>query len=641
MNRKIAGAAIFIAAAFLPLEAEHYGGNYGGQHLVQAGHWVYDALNTIALDCGSVSMASNAPLTVSELRLCLINVPYEELSSSGRVLYDKVKEFLTNEARAADMGLLKMGVNIDAAPTMMMKSNDDIDWSYGAEKRVNSKEGVLPQYSKSDLAVRKPIDSEAGLIVTPSSYRYGDAGGFYGNDLTRPFAEIKFFVFSGDYLTMEADPCLANSYWGAVDNGNIINFPKNYDMIEFYWPMNVYASAGIWREKEDYREGAEGKSTAAGGTRGVGVNINIARQGLEIGRTTMGSVIVNSTFQTDMCAQFSIYSSKFRYNMDLAQMGRERYIYLHCFEGKPFKWLRFTLMEGTLIDSPFELKFLNPFMIMHSFGIWQFGEYDKTPLDEDIYGESHVSAYLAFNFDIVPCRNVRIYGLYSQNELQLPWELRSDNGKAFPNSFAGQLGVEVIAADNHDGYWHWSIEGIYTSPWCYLKQEKTGSLVSYRHDMQSDNSTDIYSWIGSPYGPDTLGFNLRALYEKEKWKVSCDYLFTARGTASFGLFGNYMEINGEKYYMYYPAVRYKMYDRFGNSDFGLNASEAKDLAQTYSLTGTIEYRNTLTLKGVYRINDHFEAGGKASCVIVFNNNHEGAATECGVEAAASLKWTLF
>lgn len=617
----ILAAAVFAAAVY----SEHF----GAQHLIQAGHWVYDALQTLSLDAGEVSMADNAPLTVSELRLCLRKLPYEKLSPSSKMLYDRTKDFLMTEAHGADLGLMKVGANIEVSPTLMAKTNDDIAWSYGAEKTAGARAGTLDKYDRRDLANMKGINSENGLVSRDTSYRYGDAGNYMGNELVRPFAQIKFYVFVDDYLTIEADPCLANSFWGAVDNDNVINFPKNYDMVEFYWPFNVYGSAGTWKDKD------------GDDLKGCGVNFNIARQGIQIGRTAMGSVIYNSTFQSDMCAQFSVYSAKFKYNLDMAQLAKERYVYLHHFESAPFKWLRFSLMEGTLIDAPFELKFLNPFMIMHSFGIWQFGEYSKTPLDEEIYGESHVSAYLAFNFDIVPCRYLRIYGLYAQNELQLPWELSSDNGNSMPNSFAGQLGAEVTAPDKYDGFWHWAVEGIYTSPWCYLKQDKTGSLVSYRHDMQSDNDTDIYSWIGSPYGPDTMGFCLRALYEKPgKWSCGADYLFTARGTNSFGLFGNYIDIDGERYYMYYPSVRYKMYDRFGNSDFGLNAHDAKKAAQTYSLSGTVEYKNAITIKGSYRINEHLEAGARATFTFIFNNNHDGGQAECGAECAASIKWNL-
>lgn len=107
------------------------------------------------------------------------------------------------------------------------------------------------------------------------------------------------------------------------------------------------------------------------------------------------------------------------------------------------------MVEGSLVHAPFELRFLNPLMIMHSFAGWT--EY-VTPEENERYAEGHFCAIMSFTFDFTPIKNLRIYGIYNQIEMQLGGEKKSYIGQSYPDSIGGQLGVEFIIPDQHKGY---------------------------------------------------------------------------------------------------------------------------------------------------------------------------------------------
>ena len=102
---------ILVLTAFLSfcpfLNAE----TYGTQQLIPAGHWVYDALFMLSNETKRTSFATNAPISVGELKMYLNLVPYEKLSDSGKNLYDKLSEYLGTKSFSIDMGPVYFGFN--------------------------------------------------------------------------------------------------------------------------------------------------------------------------------------------------------------------------------------------------------------------------------------------------------------------------------------------------------------------------------------------------------------------------------------------------------------------------------------------------------------------------------------------------
>lgn len=587
---------------------------YGAQQLIPAGHWVYDALFRLNSEAGHISFGTDAPLTAAELKMYFDEIPYERLSGTGKRLYDKSYEYFKKRVFAFHAGDAFAAFNLNLNPLLMSKTSSDIDWTFATDYTGHIKSNGIVQEAKDRLNFGTGTYSKYSYSsenIELNSRDYGAASSFL-SPLSRPFAEIPIYMGFGDNIILESIPMFGKSFWGMSRDSAFTNLTYTPDDVEFLWPRTANVSAG--------------KSFDS-----WGVNVNAARHGLQRGRTLTGSIIYNSTFETDFYAQINLYCKNFKYNMDIAEINKNKYIYLHTIESRFFKFIKIGVTEGMLIQQPFELRFLNPLMIMHSFGAWD--DY-LTPEEDKYYGEAHVAAYMGIHVDVTPVKYLRLYFLYAQNEIQSPAEKKSTSGKVLPDSLGAQLGAELNIPDKTGGWWQAAVEGLYTSPFLYIKQGADWSLYSCRYDMQDNTSIPICSWIGSPLGPDCIGAAAKLEYSvPQKWTAGLNYLFVAHGTNSFGIFNNTVTVGGKTYYAYYPSVLRKL--KLKDDD------ELIAMARTFALTGTVQYTNRIGLKGSYTLNSHFNMQGEAVYSFIFNNKNENGRFAHGLQFSLALNYNIF
>lgn len=596
---------------------------YSSNQLIPAGHWVYDAIFMLNNETKRTSFATNAPISAGELKMYLNLIPYEKLSENGQKLYDEVSEFLSSKNfkkyEKIDMGPVYFGFNVNASPSAVFKTNSDIDWSFatdysGTKNSVDSYD-ILPTNEYKKVNVDWEEDSENRPTIEYSGDEYGAYSGFLGSYASTPFFDLPLYLGWSDYFIIQSGITVAKSFWGMSSDSNFTNIFYNSSDMDFMWPRYSYGSTGKTFEK-------------------WGVNASFGRNGLQIGKTLTGSVIYNSTFDTEGYFQLNLFSPRLKYNLDVVQVSTDKYFYMHHVEARPiFDWIKFGISEATLVQSGFEIKHLNPLMIMHSFGSWEDSDYVSDD-EANIYGEAHICQYMGISLEFTPFKYSRLYMLYAQNEMQTFYELGSASANSIPDSLGFQIGFELNIPDSKGGWWNSAIEGVYTSPFCYIKQGADWSLYATRNDMQSNTSVPLCSWIGSPFGPDALGAELKVGYvQPRKWSAEFNYLFVAHGTNSFGIFNNTIEIDGKKYYAYYPSVLRKM---------GLiSDEEAEDIARTYVLTGTVQFTNGITLKGTYNFSQNLLLDGRITYSFVINNKNKSGEFAQGFEGSFALKYSLF
>ena len=371
----------------------------------------------------------------------------------------------------------------------------------------------------------------------------------------------------------------------------------------------------------------------AGSFNGWGANIHIGKEGFQIGDTKIGSVIYNKTFETDAYINLNLFSKYFKYSMDIVQISNEKWFYLHQFTVRPHNTFKISVLEGSMLNAPFEIRYLNPLMVMHQYASWV--DYDSDGL-VGIYGENHFCAYLAGLFDWQPFENLRIYGLYAQNELQLPTE-RTRTGVLAPDSLGGQLGFELKIPFN-GGYWNGFAEALYASPFLYVKQNPESSLYRSRRDnLVNDDS--ISSWVGSPFGPDSFGIKAGVGYELPgKWSANLSYFFLEKGENGFNLFDEANK-NKDGYYTYYPWVYYNL--NRGGSDDSKQYDKAYAEASNMWISGTPMYVNQISAEGEYFVNKKLSVALRTIYTFIFNAAHEEGRFAHGVEFDFSLSYTLF
>ena len=484
-------------------------------------------------------------------------------------------------------------------------------------------------YSDSNLIPKIPFlkddafKLDANLIVNPELYYKSneEIPWSFRYCFTDNFITLPVILGISDYFTIATYPFFGKSNIGQQDPKNISNIPYKSDDIEFNFIKFSYGSTGLYFDN-------------------WGINLNVNRQGLTIGNTALGSIFYNKTFETDAYAQLNLYTKCFKYSGDIVQVDYSKYLFLHQLEFIAFNNFKLGVLEGSQLCQPAEIRFTIPFMFMHQFAAWKdySSEVHLTP-----YEEENFCAYFGVLCEWTPIKNTRFYLIYSQNELQTSNERKGFVSGLYPDSFGYQAGTDISIPAVYDGYWNINLEGVYASPYLYIKHTPKASLYRERDDNLS--SDVIKSWVGFPYGPDCIAANFSFGYEKpSKWNASLGYNLIIKGENDFRMFDekskpqehtfdNAPYDDETEYSSYYPPVAYNL----GT----LTYDQAKADALNMLPSGIVQYTNQILLNGSYIINNHFKCNGQFIYSIIKNSNHIPGKSQNGVELSFSITYNLF
>lgn len=545
------------------------------QKLMPKSWWGYDALMTLAMEQNRVFFTQDAPISVGEIKRYMEELDYNSLSPSSQKLYDDICYDFYQSGLVFKSDSIKLGIGFALTPEFYYKSNPDVPWSHN-------------YYLQDEI-------------------------------LTAP---VSFAV--GDVALIQSDIFFGKNYWAYKEDNNFTNLPLGYNDMEFFWPRTSYLSMGFK---------VNGKET---------ISFKLGRAPLSFGQSQTGSIILSENFEADGFAQLSFFSPSLKYVLTTIQSDVNRYFYLHRIEGRFFKRIQFSVVEGAFINAPFEFRFLNPLCIVHSFCTEQtYDDYNKGQLNGDAkaYGQSRVCAYFGADFSWTISPNFRLYGLYAQNEYQAKGELSDGKGRGdtFPDSLGYQLGLDIKFPSKKGGFWIGAIEGIYTTPWLYVKHDADWSLYKARYDNLKNGSLPITSWVGTPFGPDSIACQTKFGYQfGKRWSVELQHLFLVQGENSFNLFYNEdgsTTANADGKYTYYPVAAF---------DNGvLTLEEAVNLARNRPTpTGIPEFTNRITLKGSYWFKNYLELMLQGSYIFIHNTDHIEGNFQQGLELAFSAKLSV-
>ena len=535
--------------------------------LIRTGHWIYDDLSTLAAESKKGNFSTNTPVTAGELKLYFKNYERENLTDSGKIVYDRIENFLYNKKNIFPNKYFMTDIGLKIAPELCYKSNPQIDWTYNYFYKNN------------------PLTSDVRLSIS-------------------------------DYFSLGGDFFFGKNYKYSNKPDNLTNIPLGGDQYEFCFPRFAYGSAGATFDK-------------------WGFNLNVGKEGMQIGKTKTGSIIYNNTFETDGYFQLSVFCDDAKYTMDIVEIQQNKFLYWHQLDLRLFKKVKIGLMEGALVNAPFELRFLNPTMVFHSFAFWK--DFSTTE-EEHYYNESHCCSYLGITFELNLIKNLRIYGLYAMNEIQLPNEYAFIKDLSYPDSFGGQLGFELKLPSQFGGYWKAGLEGVYCAPFLYVKQAPDWSL--YRRRTDNVTWENVNSWIGSPFGPDNLSVNLSFGYDQTgKWSAGFNYLFSLHGENGFNLFDPTTWYNDTKgIWTYYPYTKYILaQDDLNQHGMNLAVAEGRNMF----MTKVIECKHQFSLNGSYNINSKMKVQSEVVYTLVCNARHISGNFQHGFQGALSFEYNLF
>lgn len=521
------------------------------QRLIPVGHWIYDSLIKVEAECGWVSFGQNAPLSVAEIMGYVQEIPYENLSDAGKKAVEEIETYINREYLAIESKALSIGIDPSLSIEFYHKQTDEIPWIYDS-------------YEKQHII------------------------------------DLPILLSGGNFVFIESDMFLGLNYWSAEEDGVFTNIPYNTDFLEFHFPKTAYISMGI--PILDL----------------FSFNFQLGQGRLSVGKTQMGSIILSEYSYSDAYAQFSLYSPKIRYTATTIQLEVNKYLYLHRLELKPIKQVQFGLLEGVLVNAPLELRFLNPLTIFHNYSAWRtYANYNKSTangVSNTYNGTSRIGSYFGLTFDVNPWKYLRLYGLFGMNQFQTTYEreMYPEVAGKIPNSLGFQGGMETYLPYK-EGYFILGFEGLYTNPWMYISEDADWSFYQTRYDIIKNTNTPIFSWIGSPFGPDAIGFSSTVGYDfGSLWSVNLVYQYIKKGEQSFSLFSS---VDGSGKNNYYPS--------------------SVEEATQKSPTGIPQTTHTVALSGSYSPLNWIDISLKLGYTFIDCFNHQKDILKSGLEVSCS------
>ncbi|MDR1635948.1 MAG: hypothetical protein LBR93_01290, partial [Treponema sp.] len=352
---------------------------------------------------------------------------------------------------------------------------------------------------------------------------------------------------------------------------------------------------------------------------GFGLNFKIGLGDEILGRTKTGSIIFSDNMRGFSYGTLSFYAPFISYAASAMELEVTKYLYLHHLQIRILKRLSFGLVEGVMVNAPFEIRYLNPMMIFHSFSAWE--SYDDYNADlanhPDQYseGESRVGSYLGITLDFRPWKYGRLYGLAAMNQFQIPSE-KEDQDSTVPDGLAFQLGYESwiplsgrLFNRDYRGHLWFGLEGVYTYPYMYILEDKGWSY--YRESTEVSNDP-IREWVGSPFGPDSAAGTFWLGYrDSSLWSLSLSFLYLAQGPNSDA------SIFAKPNRAYY--------------------SHTRDQMLSMSPSGTVSHTYQLTLSAKWSPLDWLSLSCQPGYRIVSNYAHQKGRLEQGFELVFSAR----
>jgi hypothetical protein len=325
---------------------------------------------------------------------------------------------------------------------------------------------------------------------------------------TKPLVVLPLELCFTPYVTGYSEFSVGEGYMASGFLDNYTNIPNAASWIDMNWPRTAYIAAG------------NSFCTAV-----------LGRGAIAYGRTLSGSMLVSGDSDRNNYASLSMFAPRVRYTMLPVEISPNRFAYYHNLTMKPLSFLSITLSEASLVNSTLDPRYLNPYMVFHSYSGWldrpEYGYYQE---DEDI---TPVGSQFGGELSIVPLRGLKLYGQFVMNQFQTSYEMEKwkDAAAKNPNALGGTAGIRY-AIPLWDGFLSASVEGVYTNPWLYIMNNKNISWYWSRHELLSPvvAKSDVSGWLGSPYGPDTAAWVASFRYEDiGNLEIGATYRFVCRG----------------------------------------------------------------------------------------------------------------
>ena len=421
--------------------------------------------------------------------------------------------------------------------------------------------------------------------------------------------ELPVVMSIADYLTLGTEFHLGDNKGSMLHDDHYANIPTSGGEVDVNFPDYGYLSTGY-------------KFTDS-----CGFTFQLGMGEQSIGRTQTGSIILSDYMTGASYGKYALYTPDFKYTYNALQLGVDKYMYYHLIDVRLFKKLTVSIMEATLTNAGFELRYANPLTVFHGMAPWRdYGDSD-----------AHNAEFMGLKLDFALSRYLRLYGMFAMNQYQVPYERSNFSDDCTPNSLGGQLGLESYIPAG-EGYVHFGLEGYYAQPTLYIKESPDWSFFRTYTDNIGDNAV-FYEWTGNPFGPDTVAGELSIGYEKPSdWSLDLVYLFLCQGeNADKNIF---YDKKSKTWYSSTDGDNAKIAKTSGGGtlpDSWPYPTSANGISQYLETpTGTPRYTNRVSLRGKWQANRWLSFTFQPAYVIIFNYEHKTDNVKQGLECALAV-----
>lgn len=536
---------------------------------------VYKDMVSLYLYEGYALPSSVGPWSTDELKGMLNKVSDGIETDASRALYNKIHDELYKNNRVAYADSFGADFEVSVVPEVYVHTNpgdytQEEDWFYGYNNRswpVNFEYGI---YAADNMYL------ESGFNV---GYESGRGNSTQPNTLYAPMFNVNIpFLGSG-----------------------------GLDYINFNFPKTAFVSFG-----------------------GSHWNVLLGRDTVRWGNGETGNLYLGGNQNYDNTIRFTTYFDNFKYSYvtnfsahpesvlnnnsqnDL-ENGTKAFM-AHRFD---FWFLNnrmnFAVTEGIMYqsaDNVFDVRFFNPMMFYHN-----------------TYIRANANSLLGFDADFAVCKGLNLYGQLVIDEGALPGEPTTaspEGGR--PGKMGGMLGVKY-AMPVADGTLRFNLEGVYTDPYLYLREEydsTTGqngvSLYDYTREFHQNTPTIAYNRapVGYRYGGDCIVGDFKANYTTSKnWVSELELFYMAHGI---------------------------IYNDFEGDDWAYGTSHTPsttDIAETPSHPdGYVERTFRASLSSSYPVSDWLSVSGGIDNVCIWNKDNLSKPLSFDMQLHAQVKITF-
>lgn len=444
----------------------------------------WKAASALCISNGVLPPTSVSPMTGSEIEAALARIPESRLDENEKSLRDKI---------VSRLGLDPVfdGQYVDFDPAIILSPE-----IYAQTTKLERQWDHL--YDIKDMM--SPIDLSLDLVFADFGFAFAD---YY---FISPGLKSQY----GNFFGTNMDSLNDFQHEGILNCGMLLGTDFLY--------------AGVFRTRQ---------SMGYGKTGNLMVGDNFSRQ--DFMRMKVESEYFDyalnfthfdqSELNSEDNAEVSIDDTKFN--------GMHQIQGVHRFEVKIADCFQFTFQEGTMmnISSPFDFRFLNPFIYFH--GLYNFSESDSY---EPGKSSDEANNYITVELGYTATSHLRFNMQFLIDQIQIGGERYGDD--ACPNAFGLLLNVEspwILDGASYLSVWY---ESVFMMPYAYLNKKLQGNEYNTNLDMITGYHNalqDEIGYAGYTYGSDSIVNAIGLDYGKlGVFDLSASFTYLIHGRYGYG-----------------------------------------------------------------------------------------------------------